>query len=143
MAPDIRILARGYSSPEAAFVPLRSARPWMKNVSGEITAPIAQLLYRDGEGRRVIEYDVRITVEKMEDGFAVVFRVERLRTRELINVFISGIIFSAIVGLFGGEEALAIAMGIALIVGSIRFAIVWSRADQASEPFSLAYGNAA
>lgn len=108
MAPEEKVLARGYATPEAAMAPLLSARQWMKNVEGEVSLPVSNFVFQYSEGKSKIRYRVSVAVEKREDGFAAVLRVERVSFAEAIGLGAWAILFCSVVAITSGVAPLAI-----------------------------------
>ena len=138
MIPEQKILARGYSTPEEALAPLRSALPWMKRVEGDLVVPISKFVFQHGEGRGRIRYRVSVAAEKKEAGFDVVLRVERLSAFEVLGLLFGAAVFSAVVG-FSQPEALWFVIPFVMLISAVRFVYIWSQVGAASEAFSLPY----
>lgn len=142
MLAEEKVLARGYETVEAAMAPLVSARPWMKNVEGEVSLPVSGFVFQYSEGRSKIRYRVSVAAEKEEDGFAAVLRIERISFAEAVGLGGGALLFCSAVAIGAGVESLAIVAPFVFIVPSIRIAYVLMHTDEVLDTFSLPYEKA-
>ena len=138
MSGTEKILGRGYATPEQALAPLRSARPWMKNVKGELAMPESEFTFQYGEGRQQIRYPVLIAAERREDRYAVVLRVRYFGPLTLVALAVP-ISFLTVVA-FVAPVALWVAAPFALLVVAHQISRVVRHVDAGVDTFSLPYG---
>ena len=137
MLPETKILGRGHPAPEAAFDPLRAALPWIKQVEGDLRAPTSQLVFQQGEGKRRLRFQVKITAEREGDRFKLVLQIKRFRANEFFSL-VGAVGFLVAIG-FSRPEALFFAVPVVVLIGAIRFGYVWHHARLATAAFSLPY----
>ena len=138
MIPERKILARGFSTPEDAFAPLRSALPWMKCVEGDLAIPVSKLIFQYGAGKGKIRYPACITAEKNAERFDVVLRVDRLTKKEVVEDLIGVVAVWLLFG-FTRPATLIIVIPVVIIIFSIRFAYICRHVGTVIDAFALPY----
>ena len=133
-----KVLGRGYPTPEEALAPLRSAFPWMKNVKGELAMPESKFTFQYGEGRQQIRYPVRVSVERGEDGYAAVLRIQFFGPLSLVGLAIPTSFLTVVA--FFAPVALWVAAPFVLLVVAHQISRVVRHVGAAVYAFSLPYG---
>ena len=103
-----KTMSRRFATVDDALTPLRSARPWMRGVEGEISPPESDFVYQYGQGKQRIRYHVRISVRRSDEQYVVVLRVEHVSAFEVICLLLPLGLFSSIVAIKAPEALLIV-----------------------------------
>ena len=130
-----------FATLDDAPAPLLLARPWMKNVDGDLCTPESYFVYQHGEGKQRIRYHMCILAKKDVDRYVVVVRLERVSVFELLSILLPLGLFSVVLAI-KVPAALLYVVPVLIIVILVRLAFVLRHTDAALNAFSVLYETA-